>query len=494
MLEPHLDGLDEPHRAAVLQDWARSEYLLDNDGSLDILDKAIDLHRAIGDDVALAEALTFAVRINETHGRPDAAMHCADEALELLEGHPADAPRAAALNQRGWLAMMRWDYDVAIDYAERASIVAMSAGDEPGIVQSMMTRGVVQLARGDPDGAALLEQARVRAEVDGQRFNEVRALIHTNAAAMLNVDLHLAEDAARRAITTAARYEISMLEAFGKLQLAEVLLAKGDWPAAEDLTGDGLDSRPHSQAYAGFVLGRIQVRCGRAGAAGTIARAWADAEAGRELQQLLPSAGVVAEYMWLTGDETVVAPSRLVEVLHLATGPATAWARGNLAWWLLLHGTIDELPADVLAPYRWAAAGHLARASAAWSRLGLPYEQAITLATGSNDDRQAALDALESLGATAVAAKIRQQLRADGVVPRRGRSRAARQHTAGLTTRQAEVLDLLVEGRTNNEIADQLFVSPRTVEHHVSAVLTKLDAPTRQQAAARARQLGIPTR
>jgi DNA-binding NarL/FixJ family response regulator len=73
----------------------------------------------------------------------------------------------------------------------------------------------------------------------------------------------------------------------------------------------------------------------------------------------------------------------------------------------------------------------------------------------------------------------------------RGKSRATRNHAAGLTARQAEVLNLLAKGRTNTEIADELFVSHRTVENHVSAVLMKLDVATREAAVSGARDQGI---
>ena len=63
------------------------------------------------------------------------------------------------------------------------------------------------------------------------------------------------------------------------------------------------------------------------------------------------------------------------------------------------------------------------------------------------------------------------------------------QTPAGLTPRQLEVLSLLSEGLTNAEIADRLVVSPRTVDHHVAAVLTKLGATTRREAARRAVEL-----
>ncbi len=54
-----------------------------------------------------------------------------------------------------------------------------------------------------------------------------------------------------------------------------------------------------------------------------------------------------------------------------------------------------------------------------------------------------------------------------------------------------DVLSLLGEGLSNARIADRLFVSPKTVDHHVSAILAKLEASTRGEAAAIARREGL---
>jgi DNA-binding NarL/FixJ family response regulator len=75
-----------------------------------------------------------------------------------------------------------------------------------------------------------------------------------------------------------------------------------------------------------------------------------------------------------------------------------------------------------------------------------------------------------------------------------GPREATRANPAGLTARQLEVLALLVEGLTNAEIAERLVVSPRTAEHHVAAVLSKLGALSRREAVRRASELGLPTR
>ena len=81
----------------------------------------------------------------------------------------------------------------------------------------------------------------------------------------------------------------------------------------------------------------------------------------------------------------------------------------------------------------------------------------------------------------AVAAKLRHELKSAGVPMPRRRAETTRDHGAGLTARQTEVLSLLAEQRSNVDIADQLFLSPRTVEHHVAAVMSKLDASSRKE-------------
>ena len=73
----------------------------------------------------------------------------------------------------------------------------------------------------------------------------------------------------------------------------------------------------------------------------------------------------------------------------------------------------------------------------------------------------------------------------------RGPRASTRANPAGLTARELEVSSLLAEGLTNAEIADRLIVSAKTVDHHVSSVLTKLGVTSRRQVAQAARQLGL---
>jgi DNA-binding CsgD family transcriptional regulator len=121
--------------------------------------------------------------------------------------------------------------------------------------------------------------------------------------------------------------------------------------------------------------------------------------------------------------------------------------------------------------------------AAAWQQLGCPYEQALALLDGDEEAQRAALDIFEQLGARSASELARRRLRAEGVrsLPRGPRA-ATRANPGGLTPRQLEILQLVAEGLRNPEIAERLCTTPKTVEHHVSAVLAKLAARSRAEA------------
>jgi DNA-binding NarL/FixJ family response regulator len=75
-------------------------------------------------------------------------------------------------------------------------------------------------------------------------------------------------------------------------------------------------------------------------------------------------------------------------------------------------------------------------------------------------------------------------------VPRGPRPKT-KSNAAWLTSRELDVLPLLAEGLRSAEIADRLVISPRTVDHHVSSILRKLNVRTRGQAGAAAARLGL---
>jgi DNA-binding CsgD family transcriptional regulator len=161
---------------------------------------------------------------------------------------------------------------------------------------------------------------------------------------------------------------------------------------------------------------------------------------------------------------------------------------GELGLWMWRAGALTEPPARAAPPYALHMAGRAAEAAAGWRERGCPYEAAVALVdAGDEASLREAHGIFEALQARPLADRTARRLRERGVrdLARRPRE-ATRANPAGLTPREIDVLRLVAEGLRNAEIAERLFVSPKTVDHHVSAVLGKLGAKTRSEAAGRA--------
>ena len=198
-----------------------------------------------------------------------------------------------------------------------------------------------------------------------------------------------------------------------------------------------------------------------------------------------------SEDAWLRGDDPAVRD--LARPVHeLAVRLRDQSSQAELGYWLAGRVRRRRWPGGhpyaLLASGRWreaarpVAGGRRARTSTPppWPRAPDP------------QDLLAALDILDDLGARPLASRVRARAAALGVtrIPR-GPSEETRANPAGLTARQADVLRLLVQGHTNAEIARELVLSVRTVDTHVAALLAKLGARDRREAAARAAELGV---
>jgi DNA-binding NarL/FixJ family response regulator len=128
-----------------------------------------------------------------------------------------------------------------------------------------------------------------------------------------------------------------------------------------------------------------------------------------------------------------------------------------------------------------------------WRKIGCPYEAALALAEADDDDAlRRALEELHRLGAQPAAAIVARRLRERGArgLPR-GPRPTTQKNPANLTAREIEVLGLVAQGLRNAQIAERLVLSEKTIDHHVSAILRKLDVRTRGEASAQAVSLGL---
>jgi DNA-binding CsgD family transcriptional regulator len=240
------------------------------------------------------------------------------------------------------------------------------------------------------------------------------------------------------------------------------------------------------------LLGRLQARSGETEAKSHLLDGWERAVRADEIQRTGPSAAALAEYVWIGGGLDQAIFPRLREVLAECLERESLWMGGELAFWLYLIGEIDHIPEGAAEPYLLAGAGEWAEAASFWEQREIPYDRAVALSHGTSEAKIEALSIFDELGATPLASRLRSELAGAGVtgVPR-GPTRATRENPFGLTPRQMDVLRHMAENMTNAEIADRLFVSSRTVDHHVSAILGKLGASTRSEAVAAAREADL---
>lgn len=116
--------------------------------------------------------------------------------------------------------------------------------------------------------------------------------------------------------------------------------------------------------------------------------------------------------------------------------------------------------------------------------MGCPYEHALILGWyGGELEQRESLTIFQRLGAIPATEALRRRMMSLGMrgVPRGARP-STQEHPFGLTRREAQILGLMQDGLRNAAIAKRLYLSTRTVDHHVSMILAKLGAKSRTEA------------
>jgi DNA-binding CsgD family transcriptional regulator len=493
---PFLDQIAPEERASILMDRATTERRLGR-ASTDSLYQAIELYRIGGTEKQLAEALTLAIAHNLNTGQISEADACAREATEILESRPAGKELAWTLSQHARLRLLQHRTTESTTLADKAITIANTVDDDRSIIDATITRSFGMLPDDPIRYFAVLESCRERAEAAGYPEQEARALLNIalNAGDILGTAPQI--DLWRRLHHTAQRHELLDMDKVATIGLGEALMQSGDWTHAESsiidvITDADFDSANLPMAFSAFTtLGTIQARSGRSAATQSINRALSLADSIGQPQHVIRIAAVLAEQMWLTG----IAPAETLQYVHdaLDTAVSMRWrySTGNIAWWLSLAGNLDVVPETIAPEYLLAIEGDTTGSAAIWEAKGFPYERAVVLMSGDEQRQIEALRSFTDLGASSPASRIRSQLRTAGVRVPRQESKSTREHSAGLTARQAQVLELLGEGLTSPQMADHLFISRRTVESHVAAILLKLEASDRVAAVEIARRRGL---
>ena len=343
-------------------------------------------------------------------------------------------------------------------------------------------------------GRCWFEQALALARENGLVARIGRVLIDLSAGAMGARDYAVASEYIDQAIDYCSDRGLELYRAYGLAYRARLELDQGRWDKAAETAAAVLRIRRASilpRIWGLVVLGLVRARRGDPGHHDLLAEAWSLAEPTVELFRMGPVVAARAETAWLQGNQDGVAIATDTP-LRLAVEQADPNATGQLAVWRRRAGVHDE-PLATAEPYASELAGNWRDAANIWAEAGCPYEAALALASADEEEPlREALEQLQRLEARPAAAIVSRRLRELGVrgVVRGPRS-STRSNSAQLTARELEVLRLLADGLRNATIAERLFLSPRTVENHVSAILRKLNAQSRGEAVAEAHGLAL---
>jgi DNA-binding CsgD family transcriptional regulator len=271
--------------------------------------------------------------------------------------------------------------------------------------------------------------------------------------------------------------------------LAETCFWSGDWARATELCEYCLHSSHVRRIDVLVTLARMRSRRRQPEVWPLLDEAMQLAVQADELQGLAPVAAARAEAHWLSGH-----PERVVDEVRapyeLAVALKVCWPMGELGWWLWRVGELTSAPAGTLSPFARQIRGDWHGAAREWADNGFPYESAMALTDSLDEtDLLAALGSFDSLGATPALEMVRRRLRGIGAAAPRGPRPTTRSNPAQLTRREVEVLAMVERGLTDADISRAMFVSTRTVNHHVSSILTKLDVKSRAEAVEKAAQL-----
>lgn len=492
-------SLTSLQRAALLEDCAVESMVIDQlDDTIHGLREANRIFVAEGERVKEGVNLTQQARALIRAGRNAESEEASHGGIEVLESLPPSRHLAFAYVVQSYLRMLDRDTVQAIAWGEKAIAAAERFGNQEALVNAYNSIGAALVVSGDVEkGRASLEKSLHLATRAGLDTQVALAYVNLGSAFGERYLFQDAESYLQTGIAYAGDRDLDQNLLYMLAWRALVYLYRGRWSGAGE-DASAVLRRPGASAISRIValvaVGRLRARRGDPEVKSALDEALQLAAQTETLQRLAPVRAARAEAAWLTGNYDA-AREEAKAAFDLAMRHKHDWFVGELAYWRWRAGELSTAPDIAAEPFRLQIRGEWRVAADAWERLGCPYEQARALGDGDVDAQRTALALFEGLGARPAAEMARRSLRAQGIrdIPRGPRA-VTRSNPAGLSARELEVLSLLGEGLQNAEIASRLFLSAKTIDHHVSAILAKLSARSRAEAVAAAYRSGIINR
>ncbi|MCF0042146.1 helix-turn-helix transcriptional regulator [Dyadobacter fanqingshengii] len=459
-------------------------------------EKLLALFQQQNDVEKIGDCMRFLSRLWWFEGNRNEAEKYGFQAVEVLEKQPDSRVKAQAFSNISQLKMLSHQPHECMTWGQLAIAMAKKLDDMETLSHALNNVGTVQMEMPELKqlGIDVLQESLHIALKGSFHEHAARAYTNLGASSIRLKDFAFAKKILDEGIQYCEKRELDSWTNYMVSLNARMDMETGAWDDAYRTAEQLLANDEHPSVVTigpMIIVGTIKMRRAEAGALPILLRAQEKAFETMELQRIIPAMVALLEYEWLTG-EKILSNHELDRTIEMTEIMGNIYENSEFCFWLLKVRSQEISVDGMYEKYKICNHTLATQATQFWQAAGCPYEEAITLFDGDEKDKSNAIKLVQKMGATATYQKLKSVMLASGIrrIPR-GMRQTTSSNVANLTLRELTVLQLLKEGMQNKEIASKLFISSKTVDHHISALLVKLNVNSRVKAVNEALKLEI---
>jgi DNA-binding CsgD family transcriptional regulator/tetratricopeptide (TPR) repeat protein len=483
-------------RAKLLQAWVGQCQVLGRvDSKVEAaIQNAVQLRRELNEPIQLGKALMEQSEVLSLLNQREASNAALDDAQLVLEQATPNAELARVYGQRSATHMLQNKWELAERWGRRAIALARQFNAFQTEAHALNSIGSAMLDDAQDRGYDLIMQSLQIALRNELRSDAARAYLNFSEACIRNRDLARAQPMLNEGLKFVQNYDLDKYRAVLLSMQSNVHQMHGRLDEALQVARSVLTNNALATPLRNgpnTVLGTVILQQDLAKGRDLLQQVWMNVLPNAQPDFVAPAAIGIAEGAWLAGD--LNACLDVVNQTMSICRELTTWDYGELAvWFHRAGGDPFQFGARKIAPPCLnEIEGRLDEAASQWRVMGMPRHEAYVLMRMDPLQHPNALnlaierlDFIGAIGSAALARKLaRQHSRAGVKGIKVGPHAAARKNPFGLTPRELEIATLIIDGYSNQRIAEAFSRSTRTVEHQVSALLGKLGLTQRSAVA-----------
>jgi len=449
-----------------------------------------------GDVERIGNCLRFLSLLHLLDGNCVKSESYARQAIDLFVNQPLSHAKAMAFSTMGRLKAMLDEKDECFLWSEKAKAMAIELGDEKTLCHAMNSIGTVlsKIHTSKNKGLELLFQSMDLALQNNYEEYIAHAYANLVAVTVVARDYSLARKMLEDGLQFCEERDLDLGTKYLLIYKARMCLEMGQWNEAYSIANNFLTTEEQfSLIKVGprIITATIKMRRGDRDVVPQLLEAKERAFETGQLNRILPAMTALLEYEWIV-DRRFADQAEIEHVITAMESRGNIYENSAFAYWLLKARQQRLQLADLYEGFTVNDKTTALKAARFWKQLGCPYQEALALFEGGDDDKRDAISIVQKLGADAVYNKLKSEMRSSGIksIPR-GIRKITRSNPAHLTARELDVLQLLKEGMQNKEIGSKLFISAKTVDNHIASIFFKLDVHSRVKAIEQADRLNI---